>query len=117
MPSLALFVLVALLSLLILVITLLPLRGQSGGEHGLGLVARRVFAQLELLERRQRPVAQGGGERGAAGVGDLVAVEIQPLERLERACGGLGQPPRAAASARGAMGARARRAVPVGMYK
>ena len=46
--------------------------------------------QVEPLERRQRPAAQGGGERDAAGVGDLVAVEVQRLERLERACGGLG---------------------------
>ena len=65
------------------------------GLHGvLRFLARRVEVQRELLERRQRPTAQGGGERGAAGVGDLVVVEVQQLERLERACGGLRQLPK-----------------------
>mmetsp|Transcript_17182 Transcript_17182/g.38832 ORF Transcript_17182/g.38832 Transcript_17182/m.38832 type:complete len:205 (+) Transcript_17182:34-648(+) len=71
--------------------SLWPAEARAAGEHGLrGLLTYRVVAQVELIERRQRPTAQGGGERGAAGVGDLVVVEVQPLERLERACGGLG---------------------------
>ena len=60
------------------------LHPRASCEHGVPrFLARRVLVQVEPLERRQRPAAQGGGERGAAGVGGFVVVEPENLERLE----------------------------------